>query len=47
MSIQKLFGAKIGIIVPTEKLVLDYKQIMGRLQFVSLLDIQIGVPNDF
>lgn len=47
MSIQKLMRCSIGIIVPFENLVPEYKQVLSRLKFVSNLDIQIGLPHDF
>lgn len=37
----------IGIIIPFEDLVSEYKEVLARLKFVSNLDIQIGVPQDF
>ena len=40
-------GVKIGIIVPSQNLVKDYKNILAKLQFISLLDIEVGTPNDF
>ena len=47
MCAQKLLKCTIGIIIPFPHLVSLYRSILSRLKFVSLLDIQIGTPNDF
>ena len=47
MSAQKLFRCSIGIIVPYEEMVQKTKEILGRPQFVSLLDIEVGTADDF
>lgn len=47
MSCQRLFNCSIGVIVPYADMIPKYKEIFARLQFVSLLDIEIGVAEDF
>lgn len=47
MSIQKLMKSTIGIIVPYERVIRLYKEILSRLRFVSNLEIQVGLPQEF
>lgn len=47
MSIQKLLKSTIGIIVPFQRMVRHYQEILSRLRFVSNLEVQVGLPREF
>lgn len=47
ISIQKVTRCSIGVIIPFAHLLSDYRRILSRLQFVSNLDVQVGLPHEF